>query len=128
MKIGSFPDKSCCVLHTLKEYLKITQEKRKSNKLFISLKTFNKVSVARWLKEVLQRSGIDDKIFSAHSYRSASISAAFAGGVQLKEILKTANWSNAKTFYTFYKRELSNPFSDTVLQTTSTDYADSMVM
>lgn len=86
--------------------------------------------MARWLKEVLKRSGIDDKIFSAHSYRSASTSAAFAGGVHLKEILETANWTNAKTFYTFYRRELSNPFFDTVLQTISTltDQADPMVM
>lgn len=84
VKISSFPDKSCCVLHTLKEYLKITQEKRKSNKSCISFETFKEVStctVARWLKEVLKRSGIDDKIFSAHSYRSASTSSAFAGGV-----------------------------------------------
>lgn len=111
-----------CVTH-FERIFKITQEKRKSNKLFISFKTFKEVStctVARWLKEVLKRSGIDDKIFSAHSYRSASTSAAFAGGVQLKEILETANWTNAKTFYTFYRRELSNPFSDTFLQTTST--------
>lgn len=122
MKISSFPDKSCCVLHTLKEYLKL-HKKNGNQILFISFKTFKEVStctVARWLKEVLKRSGIDDKIFSAHSYRSASTSAAFAGGVQLKEILETANWTNAKTFYTFHRRELSNPFSDTVLQTTST--------
>lgn len=55
-------------------------------------------------------------MFSAHSYRSASTSAAFAAdGVQLKDILETANWSNAKTFYTFYMRELSNNLSDTIL-------------
>lgn len=77
-------------------------------------------TVARWLKEALKKSGIDDKIFSAHSYRNVSTSAAFAGGVQLKEIFETANWTNAKTFYTFYRSELLNPFSDTVLQTTST--------
>lgn len=53
------------------------------------------------LKEVFKNSGINDKIFSAHSFRSASTSGAFAGGVQLKEILETANWTNAKTFYTF---------------------------
>lgn len=67
----------------------------------------------------LKRSGIDDTIFSAHSYRSASTSAAFAGGVQLKVILETANWVNAKTFYTFDKRELSNYFSDSVFQTST---------
>lgn len=66
--------------------------------------------MARWLKEILKRSGIDDTIFSAHSYRIASTLAAFAGGVQLKVILETANKVNAKTFYTFYRRELLNSF------------------
>lgn len=47
-KISSFPDKSCCVLHTLKEYLKITQEKRKSNKLFLS-KLSKRFPHALWL-------------------------------------------------------------------------------
>lgn len=99
-------------------YLEKTKETRKTNKLLVSYKTFKEVStstVARWLKEILKKPGIDEKVFSAHSYRSASTSAAFAGGVQLKDILETANLSNAKTFYTFYKRELSNNFSDTIL-------------
>lgn len=106
------------MLHTLRFYLEKTKETRKTNKLLVSYKTFKEVStstVARWLKEILKKPGIDEKVFSAHSYRSASTSAAFAGGVQLKDILETANLSNAKTFYTFYKRELSNNFSDTIL-------------
>lgn len=118
VKVSSFSDKSCCVLHTLRFYLEKTKETRKTNKLLVSYKTFKEVStstVARWLKEILKKPGIDEKVFSAHSYRSASTSAAFAGGVQLKDILETANLSNAKTFYTFYKRELSNNFSDTIL-------------
>lgn len=110
------------LLHTIREYLNVTNKKRHSDKLLISFKTFREVStctVARWLKEVLKRSGTDDTVFSAHSYRSASTLAAFAGGVQLKVILETANLANAKTLYTFYRRELSNPFSDTVLQTST---------
>lgn len=93
-------------------------KKRKSGKLLISFKTFNEVSlciVARWLTEILKRSSVDDTIFSAHSYRSASTSAAFAGGVQLKDVLEIANWANAITFYTFYRRDLSNQYSDAVL-------------
>lgn len=61
--------------------------KTQSDKVLVSFKTFREVStctVARWLKGILKRSGIDDTIFSAHSYRSGSASAAFAGGVQLK--------------------------------------------
>ena len=121
VRLSSFPDKRCCVVHTLNQYLEITKEKRKTNRLLISYKTFKEIStstVARWLKEILKRSGIDNLVFSAHSYRSASTSAAFAGGVHLSEILETANWANAKTFYTFYKRETSNNnYSDVVLRT-----------
>lgn len=122
IKISAFPDKSCCVLHTLRYYLEVTNEKRKTNKLLISFKTFKDIStstVARWLKEILRRSGINESIFSAHSFRSASTSAAFAGGVKLSEILETANWANAKTFYTYYRRETVSSFSDTVLRTTN---------
>jgi hypothetical protein len=69
VKIGSFLDKRCCVLHTLRQYLKGTKEKRKSDKLLISFKTCNEIStstVARWLNEILKRSGIGNTIFSAH--------------------------------------------------------------
>lgn len=102
-------------------HVKVLSRENKRNKknkqIIISYKTFKKVStstVARWLKEIFKKAGIDEKVFSIHSYRSACTSAAFAGGVQLKDILETANWSKAKTFYTFYRRELSNNFSDTI--------------
>lgn len=117
VKISSFSYKSYCMLHTLRFYLEKTKETRKTNKLLVSYKTFKEVStstVARWLKEIFKKAGIDEKVFSIHSYRSACTSAAFAGGVQLKDSLETANWSKAKTFYTFYRRELSNNFSDTI--------------
>ena len=64
----------------------------------------------------MKKSEINEKVFSAHSYKSVSTSAAFVKGVQLRDILETANWSNAKTFYTFYKRELNNDYSDTILR------------
>lgn len=67
------------------------------------------------VKRNIEKAGIDEKVFSSQSYRSAYTSAAFEGGVQLKDILETANWSNAKTFYTFYRRELSNNISDSIL-------------
>lgn len=46
----------------------------------------------------MKEAGIDENVFYAHSYRSASISAAFARGVQFEDILETANLANAKTF------------------------------
>lgn len=50
------------------------------------MKETNSVSsstIARWLKEVLHLAGIDTSIFKAHSYRSASTSAAFSCGISL---------------------------------------------
>lgn len=47
------------------------------------------------VKKNIEKACIDEKVFSAYSYRSASTSAAFGGDVQLKDNLETANWSNA---------------------------------
>ena len=49
-----------------------------------------KSTIAGWLKLLLSKSGIDTKIYKAHSYRSAMLSKAF-----LTDILKHGNWSKA---------------------------------
>ena len=85
----------------------------------MSCQTFKEVSsstIARWLKEVLHLAGIDTSIFKAHSYRSASTSAAFSCGISLNDVLNTANWTNANTFYRFYNRETRDSFSRTVVK------------
>ena len=72
-----------CVVLTLIEYLKMTSSRRKSSSLFVSHKTFLRVStstLARWLKTVLNLSGIDDSRFKAHSFRSTAASVAFDAG------------------------------------------------
>ena len=56
------------------------------------------------MKAVLCAAGIDPSVYTAHSFRSAATSAAFAHGVKLQEILKTADWSNASTFAKFYNK------------------------
>lgn len=66
VKISSFSDKSCCVLHTLRFYLEKTKETRKTNKILVSYKTFKEVStstVARWLKEILKKLVLMRKCF-----------------------------------------------------------------
>lgn len=65
-----------------------------------------KSTICRWLKEVLSGAGIDVGIFSAHSFRSASTSAAYNMDVPLDTILQTAGWSNAKTFRKLYHRPI----------------------
>lgn len=72
--------------------------------------TYEKVStstIARWLKTVLELAGIDVGLFKAHSYRSASVSAAF-GKCTLKNILDAADWKSDKNFYKFYFRPIVN--------------------
>lgn len=102
-----FQDEHLCVFHTLLHYINVTKSVRKSQKLLISYETYKAVTtstIARWLKSVLDMSGIDTKVFKAHSYRSASVSAAFSRGCVLKRILDTADWSSDKNFRKFYFR------------------------
>ena len=67
-------------MHTLLHYIKVRQGKRLSRKVLVSYVTYKEVSnstVARWLKCVLELSGINTETFKAHSFRAASVSAAF---------------------------------------------------
>lgn len=106
-------DKSICVVECLTEYLKRTKALRdKATQLFIAFQKPHKpVSVAtisRWLKTVLKLSGIDCSIFSGHSTRSASSSAAFAAGCPIDIIMTKAGWSSAETFAAHYQKPILN--------------------
>ena len=50
--------------------------------------------------------GIDVTTFKLHSTRGASTSKAFHLGTPLSDILKQGQWSDAKTFFNFYCREI----------------------
>ena len=74
-----YKKKELCVFHTLNEYIDSIHNLWKSNRLFVSFKTFKAVTtctLARWLKQVLFLSGIDISKFSTHSFRGASTSKA----------------------------------------------------
>ena len=113
-----------CVLTTLQEYLKRTSDLRKCSNLFISYKTFDRVTtctLARWLKSVLVLADETNYNFTAHSFRGTAASVAYSAGVSMKDILDTANWTNAKTFHKFYHKDLSSvkdsAFANSVLNT-----------
>jgi len=61
-----------------------------STQLFIAIvkphKPVAPCTIARWLKEMLKLSGINVGIFTAHSTRSASVSAAAYSGVTVNDI------------------------------------------
>lgn len=79
-------------------------------KLFISYipphKAVSKDTLARWLKEVLHNAGINVKQYSAHSTRSATVSAASAKNIPVEKILQTAGGKSEKTFAKFYKKPI----------------------
>jgi Phage integrase family len=107
LELQHFKDEKLCVFHTLLYYIKVTKNLRNSDQLLVSFVSFNSVTsstIARWLKTVLKLSGIDVEVFTAHSFRSASVSAAYKGSCSVKNILKTAGWKSDGNFYRFYHR------------------------
>ena len=73
-------------------------------------------TLARWLRSLLDKAGIDMAIFKAHSTRNAAASAAANAGITTGDILKAADWSS-KTVFTkfFYKPLRSGAFGEAVL-------------
>ena len=82
-----------------------------TDQLFISFhKPFHPVTcstLSRWIKRVMYEAGIDTDIFTAHSTRAASSSAARESDLPLDDILKTAVWTNVLTFKKFYDKTVS---------------------
>ena len=110
---AGFPyDRSLCVVSCLREYEKRTQEFRDQSgvpsQLFLSyVRPHTPVSlqrIANWLKIVLKEAGIDTSVFSAHSTRGASATAAAKQGIPFSVIMKTADWARESTFRRFYYR------------------------
>ena len=59
-------------------------------------------SVGRWIKLVLNPSGIDVKKFKAHSTRAAAAKAS--KNTTTDEILKHIGWSRESTFQKYYNK------------------------
>lgn len=99
-----FPtNKNLCVVTTLDEYLRRSQEWRSGVKfqlLLSHIKPHNEVkqsTIAGWVKAVMRDAGIDISKFKAHSCRSASTSKAKVMGLSLDDILKRGQWSGKST-------------------------------
>ena len=115
-------DERLCPVKYIIQYLKVTRDLRmKEKKLLVSYikphKAVTTSTISRWIKSIMIRAGIDLSIFSPYSTRAAATSKA-CGKVQLGTILRTAGWSNAKTFARFYKKPIIDhrEFADAVLQ------------
>ena len=99
-----------CVIKCLKEYLERTEPLRRKHcdQLFLCYRpphgAASKDTLARWMKSLLYKVGIQD--FGPHSFRGASSSAMAKSGVPIDDILKSAGWSSAQTFQKFYNKPI----------------------
>lgn len=104
--VSSFVNKKLCIVEHVKEYLKRTQSLREGRELFIAYvkphKHISRDTISRWIKIVLELSGIDITKFAAHSTRTAVASAAFSRDVPLESIMNAAGWARKSTFSKFY--------------------------
>ena len=110
-------DEDLDVRKSLRKYLKVTKKfriigKQKQQLILSRVNPHNPVvpiTIARWLKTVMEKSGIDTDKYKAHSVRGASTSKANKGGLSAAQIMQRANWTKARTFYRFYNRECKKP-------------------
>ena len=101
------PDERLCPIRCLKEYLTCTEALRnKHSQLFLAIPAPHgpvaSSTIARWLKDVLQLSGVDTSCFSAHSTQGASTSAAALSGMTMADIMQRASWPQRSTLSQAY--------------------------
>ena len=101
-----------CVLSTVKTYLNVTSEIRsKKSGLFIALiepyLVVGTQTSARWIRSLMQKSGINIESFKAHSTRRASTPAARSKGLSIEKINESIGWSKkSQLFAKHYNRRI----------------------
>lgn len=127
IRFQAYPkDDSLCVCATLRQYLERTRALRQgrdqaSATLLLSFikphKAVTRDTIARWLRLLLGRSGVDTTRFKAGSVRAAAASKAKALAVPVTCILAKAGWTRARTFAKFYDKQVgtTDSFQDAVL-------------
>ena len=91
-----FQNSTLCPMATLRIYEQKTESFRSQEiegrtRLFLAVvrphKPVSSSTLARWLKSMMEKAGIDTGIFKAHSVRGAATSAAASAGVTTADIL-----------------------------------------
>ncbi len=109
------PVSLACPVATLMHYISVSEPFRvgeKSRLLLLGLRPpRNSVcgsTVARWIKSLLSKAGVDTTVYSAHSTRGASASNAANLGVPTDAILSAGCWKSESTFTRFYRRSVAS--------------------
>ena len=108
-----------CPVTTVGKYLDFRRDKSGEPELFITSRPTKGVykaatsdTIARWIKKTMGLAGIDTGKFTAHTCRSAATSSADFRGIGISTIIKSASWSNSKTFKKFYLKEIEQAHSN----------------
>ena len=104
-----FPESpSICPVLSLRDYMALCHADAHS--IFVSLMNPHKSicarTLARWIKELMSRAGVDTSVFKQHSMCSASASwHGSTKAMSAKQICKAGQWSDLTTTYgKFYHR------------------------
>ena len=112
IKILAFaPNRQLCLVTAMKCYLQLTKKLRgqETSLLITTQKPFKGASrdtISRWVRLVMKMAGLDTTVFTPHSVRGASTSAAYRAKVPIQTILKTAGWTRESTFSKYYCKPL----------------------
>ena len=69
------------------------------------------LTVSRWIKEILKKTGVDVDVFKGHSTRSASTSKACLSGISVDDILSRGSWLNESNRQKFYHKQVPSIIS-----------------
>ena len=112
LNLLAYPQNSAlCIREVYLAYVIQTKPLRRSSALFLTTQKPHgpacRDTLSRWVKQMLSFNGVDMAIFSPHSTRGASTSAAVASKVPLATIIKIAGWAQENTFRQFYHRPIT---------------------
>ena len=98
-----------CVWSCVFEYISRTHLLRTTTKLFVITKPpytqATRPTISGWIRGVLEKAGVDPKIFRTHSTRAAATSKA-RKFLPLPKVRAAADWSSQRTFIKHYKRKV----------------------
>lgn len=109
-----------CPAKTISDYMNKTREMRDqpaTDRLILTIKkpihNATAQSISRWVKQAINDSGIDVSVYTSHSTRHASTSAAHRAGVSVDVIKRAAGWTGSSLcFAKFYNLPLDDSSLD----------------
>ena len=115
------------VMKTLRFRMKaVNKGLPKPTQFFLSHRTgkpVQRATISRWVRQVMELSGIDISTFKPGSTRGASSSMARRQGATPDQILKQGDWSNLGTYQRFYNRDLDEvPVGRLILQSANVSF------